>query len=80
MHGKFLIWDNDNVVITSLNWSSAGTRRDNPWGEIGIHVSKPDIGARLRDRIDASLKEAKLIRLADLERVEGRNGSNRRRR
>lgn len=80
LHGKFLIWDNDNVVITSLNWSSAGTRRDNPWGEIGIHISKPDIGARLRHRIEASLEEAKLIRLADLQREEDQNGSNRRRR
>lgn len=80
LHGKFLIWDNHNVVITSLNWSSAGTRRDNPWGEIGIHISKPDIGTRLRDRIEASLEEAKLLRLADQQREEDRKGSNRRRR
>jgi cardiolipin synthase A/B len=65
LHGKFLIWDDDNVMITSLNWSSAGTRRDNPWGEIGLHVRQRAIASKLRTRIMASLEAAKLARLAE---------------
>jgi hypothetical protein len=30
LHGKFLLWDDDDIVISSLNWSSADTRRDSP--------------------------------------------------
>lgn len=65
LHGKYLIWDDDNVVITSLNWSSAGTRRDNPWGEIGVHIEKPGVGAKLRQRIEVSLEVAKVSHLAE---------------
>jgi hypothetical protein len=28
LRGKFLLWDNDDVVVTSLNWPSADTRRE----------------------------------------------------
>jgi cardiolipin synthase A/B len=66
LHGKFLIWDDDNVVITSLNWSSAGTRRDNPWGEIGLHVCRPGLGLILRSRIEESLETAKIARLEEV--------------
>lgn len=69
LHGKYLIWDDNDVVITSLNWSSAGTRRDNPWGEIGLHVKKPDVGAKLRKRLEASLEAAKLSRLSEQQQI-----------
>ncbi|MCH9752508.1 MAG: phosphatidylserine synthase, partial [Alphaproteobacteria bacterium] len=78
LHGKFLIWDDDDVVITSLNWSSAGTRRDNPWGEIGFYIRKPGAGAKLRGRIEASLESAKLSRLAEQQRDSGRRMRRRR--
>jgi cardiolipin synthase A/B len=58
LHGKFLLWDDDNVVITSLNWSSAGTRRDNPWGEIGVHVRLPGVGRAMRPELEESLQAA----------------------
>jgi cardiolipin synthase len=38
LHGKFLLWDTDNVVISSLNWSSADTTPDFPHGEMGVYV------------------------------------------
>ena len=77
LHGKYLIWDDDDVVITSLNWSSAGTRRDNPWGEIGLHIRKLGVGAKLRGWIESSIEAAKLSRLAEQERYRGRRRRNR---
>jgi phosphatidylserine/phosphatidylglycerophosphate/cardiolipin synthase-like enzyme len=53
LHGKFLLWDSDHVVVTSLNWSSADTRADAPRAEIGIYVRSPgiaeDVWRRLRE-------------------------------
>lgn len=43
LHGKFLLWDNDDLVITSLNWASAATQEDFPLGDIGIHIHAPQI-------------------------------------
>jgi cardiolipin synthase len=43
LHGKFLIWDDDDVVITSLNWASATTHDDFPLGDIGVHICSPGI-------------------------------------
>ncbi|GJL98850.1 MAG: hypothetical protein DHS20C07_05300 [Methyloligella sp.] len=72
LHGKFLIWDDNDVVITSLNWSSAGTRRDNPWGEIGIHIHKPGIGIKFRKWLTSSLEAARLARLSKQQRYRNR--------
>jgi hypothetical protein len=52
LHGKFLIWDDDHVVITSLNWSSADTRPDAPFGEIGLYLQASGLGAHLRARLE----------------------------
>jgi phosphatidylserine/phosphatidylglycerophosphate/cardiolipin synthase-like enzyme len=43
VHGKFLAWDDDDLVITSLNWASASGSPDHPGGEIGIHVQSQGI-------------------------------------
>lgn len=43
LHGKFLLWDNDNIVATSLNWGSAATAPEFPLGDIGVHVQAPGI-------------------------------------
>jgi cardiolipin synthase len=51
LHGKFLLWDDDDLVITSLNWSSADTRSDAPQGEIGLHIKSPNIAASFRQRL-----------------------------
>ena len=58
LHGKFLLWDQDDLVVTSLNWSSANTRRDNPWGEIGIHIHRPGIAASATQHIDRGIEHA----------------------
>jgi phosphatidylserine/phosphatidylglycerophosphate/cardiolipin synthase-like enzyme len=77
LHGKFLLWDNDNAVITSLNWSSAGTRPDNPWGEIGVHVAFPGLAAVIRSRLEDSLRAASVAKVEYRERRE--QGGRRRR-
>jgi phosphatidylserine/phosphatidylglycerophosphate/cardiolipin synthase-like enzyme len=48
LHGKFLLWDDDHLVITSLNWSSADTRSDAPQGEISLYIKSP-VSRRISD-------------------------------
>lgn len=58
LHGKFLLWDDDDVLVTSLNWSSADTRRDWPFAEIGIHLSGPNLANDISGRLDQELPDA----------------------
>lgn len=51
LHGKFLLWDDDHLVITSLNWSSADTRADAPQGEIGLYIKSPGLAEDVRRRL-----------------------------
>ena len=51
LHGKFLIWDDDHVVITSLNWSSADTRADAPQAEMGVYLASPGLATNLRRKL-----------------------------
>ena len=41
-HAKILSWDNDNILITSLNWLSASAY-GNPYDELGIFIEQKDI-------------------------------------
>ena len=45
LHGKFLAWDEDDFVVSSLNWTSASSDPDHPWNEIGIHIHAPGLAA-----------------------------------
>jgi cardiolipin synthase len=60
LHGKFLLWDDDDIVISSLNWSSADTRRDSPYAEIGVHLSGPDLARDIARRLEASFSISNL--------------------
>lgn len=51
LHGKFLLWDDDHLVITSLNWSSADTSADAPLGEIGLYIRSPGLAGNVRRRL-----------------------------
>lgn len=51
LHAKVLLWDDDDVVISSLNWSSADARDDAPFGEVGVRVRSPGIATHLSKRI-----------------------------
>lgn len=43
LHGKFLTWDDDDFVVTSLNWASASSDLDFPQADIGVHIHAPNI-------------------------------------
>lgn len=55
LHSKVLVWDNDNIVITSLNWLSADPSEQSPRQEIGIHMNVKGIG-------DQFIKQFKLAK------------------
>lgn len=57
LHGKFVAWDKDDVVITSLNWASATTDPDFPWGDIGVHINSSSIANELEVCLEAILPE-----------------------
>jgi cardiolipin synthase len=43
LHGKFVAWDDDDLVVTSLNWASASGDLDFPQADIGAHIVSPGI-------------------------------------
>jgi hypothetical protein len=44
LHGKFLAWDGDNLVVTSFNWLSTSVANTRARGaELGIMTSGPDM-------------------------------------
>lgn len=47
LHAKILTWDDDNAVITSLNWLSASTTGDN-YDEIGVYLRGDDVATRVK--------------------------------
>jgi hypothetical protein len=51
LHGKFLLWDEDNVVTSSLNWGSASSDPGFPLGDIGVHIQAPGIGESVYQRL-----------------------------
>lgn len=42
IHAKILAWDNDNLVITSLNWLSSSSKGD-IYDEVGVYLKGEDI-------------------------------------
>lgn len=51
LHGKFVAWDDDDLVVTSLNWASASADPDFPWGEIGVHIHAPLVASEALSRL-----------------------------
>ncbi|MDQ1835479.1 phospholipase D-like domain-containing protein [Massilia scottii] len=51
LHGKFLAWDDNDLVVTSLNWASASGDDEFPWGEIGVHITAPNVAASTLSRL-----------------------------
>lgn len=52
IHGKFLTWDDDDIVVTSLNWASASSDPDAPLGEIGVHVRSAKIAQTILAQLE----------------------------
>jgi cardiolipin synthase len=45
LHGKVVVWDDDDVIVTSLNWASASADPDFPCADIGIHIHADGVAA-----------------------------------
>ncbi|SMS08824.1 hypothetical protein CFBP1590__1238 [Pseudomonas viridiflava] len=48
VHSKILAWDDDNAVITSLNWLSASAY-GNDYDEIGVHIEARGITENIKN-------------------------------
>lgn len=51
LHGKFLAWDDHDIVVTSFNWASASVDPIFPEAELGVHLRSPGIGADVLRRL-----------------------------
>jgi phosphatidylserine/phosphatidylglycerophosphate/cardiolipin synthase-like enzyme len=51
IHAKVLCWDDDNIVVTSLNWLSADPSAEYLRAEIGIHIQASGIAKAFRERL-----------------------------
>lgn len=58
-HSKVLVWDENDIVISSLNWLSANASVNNatdPYHEIGIYIQATDIVKNFKNAFQESLK------------------------
>lgn len=54
IHAKMLLWDSDNVIISSLNWLSADATRENPRQEMGVSIVASNLAKFVREKFDIS--------------------------
>lgn len=47
VHAKFLLWDQDHVVVSTMNWGSQSGSADNPLDEIGLCLEGPGLAKSL---------------------------------
>jgi hypothetical protein len=57
LHTKFLAWDSDNLVLTSMNWGSQSGSPDNPLDEIGLHLKGPHLATIFVSKFEALLDD-----------------------
>lgn len=57
LHAKFLAWDKDHIVISSMNWGSQSGLPDNRLDEIGLYLRGPDLAIHLLEKFETVLKE-----------------------
>lgn len=58
VHAKLLVWDDDNAVITSLNWLSADQTHSSNLGEIGVHLRVPGVGQHIAEHLRTEIASA----------------------
>lgn len=56
VHSKFLAWDTDHVVVSSMNWGSQSGLPENPLDEIGIHIEGAGLATALMGLFEDQLK------------------------
>lgn len=54
LHAKVLMWDSENIVVTSQNWLSSDPNEANMRQEIGVHLAGPGVARLFRDRFLAA--------------------------
>lgn len=57
VHAKFLLWDADHAVVSSLNWGSQSGSPDDPLDEIGLYLEGPGLAACLLAKFEDQLKD-----------------------
>lgn len=55
LHAKFLAWDSDHLVVSSLNWGSQSGLEDNPLDEIGLFLEGPNLATSLLETFEREL-------------------------
>ncbi|RWO29669.1 MAG: hypothetical protein EOS10_22805 [Mesorhizobium sp.] len=56
LHAKFLAWDTDHVVVSSLNWGSQSGLEDNPLDEIGLYLEGATLATSLLESFERELE------------------------
>jgi len=57
VHAKFLLWDNDHVVVSTMNWGSQSGSADNPLDEIGLHLHGPGLATYVLAKFEGQLED-----------------------
>ncbi len=71
LHGKFVLWDDSDIIVTSLNWASAASDADLPLGDIGVQIHSPGL-ANLADRRLKEIYPHVAVDEASNDRTSGR--------
>jgi hypothetical protein len=56
LHAKFLAWDKDHIVVSSLNWGSQSGLEENPLDEIGLYLEGSNLATSLLEQFEAANK------------------------
>jgi hypothetical protein len=56
LHAKFLAWDSDNIVITSMNWGSQSGSLAHRLDEVGVHLNGPGLAAAFIERFETFIE------------------------
>jgi hypothetical protein len=57
VHAKFLLWDTDHVVVSTMNWGSQSGSADDPLDEIGLYLEGPGLATSLLAKFEDQLVE-----------------------
>jgi hypothetical protein len=57
VHAKFLLWGDDDAVVSSMNWGSQSGSSDAPLDEIGLHLEGPCLAKRLLAKFEDELED-----------------------
>ena len=56
VHAKFLLWGDDDAVVSSMNWGSQSGSSDDPLDEIGLHLQGPSLAICLLAKFEDQVK------------------------